>query len=71
MLPECSQELDFHFSLSITKLEGEAWTHIKKGKKSAGYNYEIELTWMGTVSGGSQRQQCHGKVRDEVDIRRA
>uniref|UniRef100_A0A7S0QVR7 Activator of Hsp90 ATPase AHSA1-like N-terminal domain-containing protein n=1 Tax=Pyramimonas obovata TaxID=1411642 RepID=A0A7S0QVR7_9CHLO len=61
-------ELDFHFALSLTKIEGEAWTHVKKGKKSTGYNYEMEITWMGTVQGGSQRQQCQGKVEYELTV---
>mmetsp|Transcript_11527 Transcript_11527/g.22022 ORF Transcript_11527/g.22022 Transcript_11527/m.22022 type:complete len:298 (+) Transcript_11527:134-1027(+) len=35
--------------LDLKKLTGSAWTHIRKGKKIIGYDYEITMSWKGDI----------------------
>lgn len=46
----------------------QAWTHIRKGKKATGYNYEMALTWVGIVSGRDMSEQVHGSLDYELTV---
>lgn len=61
-------ELELALDIAITKIEGEAWTHIRKGKKATGYNYEMSFGWNGSVSGGTARQDVHGTLEYELTV---
>mmetsp|Transcript_35080 Transcript_35080/g.48653 ORF Transcript_35080/g.48653 Transcript_35080/m.48653 type:complete len:256 (-) Transcript_35080:151-918(-) len=72
---ECQSVLEFSgldltlsFQLTASKIEGEAWTHIRKGKKVTGYNYEMQLGWLGSVTGGSNRTEIHGSLDYELTV---
>mmetsp|Transcript_25827 Transcript_25827/g.49040 ORF Transcript_25827/g.49040 Transcript_25827/m.49040 type:complete len:253 (+) Transcript_25827:109-867(+) len=61
-------ELDLLLTVKASKIEGEAWTHIRKGKKATGYNYEMALTWVGIVSGRDMSEQVHGSLDYELTV---
>lgn len=57
-----ANEYTTNVALTITSLEGDAWTHLRKGKLKTGYDFTFTLSWAGTVEGGSNRWPCQGKV---------
>ena len=61
-----ANEYTANVTLTITSLEGDAWTHLRKGKLKTGYDYTFTITWAGAVMGGPNRWPCQGKV--EYDL---
>ena len=59
-----ANEYTTNVTLTITSLEGDAWTHLRKGKLKTGYDFTFTLSWAGTVEGGSNRWPCQGKVEN-------
>ena len=39
----------FIYSFSVTSIDGDAWTHIRKGKVVVGYNFEMSLKVSGNI----------------------
>jgi hypothetical protein len=48
--------LDCMLSFTCKELEGEAWTHIRKGRSVLGYNFEVKLDFMGKIKTGGGRE---------------
>ena len=61
-----ANEYTANVTLTITSLEGDAWTHLRKGKLKTGYDFTFTVTFAGTVdgSGGSNRWPCQGKLEN-------
>ena len=52
-----SSRLDCALTFSCKELEGEAWTHIRKGKSVLGYNFEVKLSFLGNIKAAGLREE--------------
>ena len=48
--------LDCVLSFTCKELDGEAWTHIRKGRSVLGYNFEVKLDFLGKIKTGGGRE---------------
>jgi hypothetical protein len=48
--------LDCALSFTCKELEGEACTHIRKGRSVLGYNFEVKLDFLGKIKTGGGRE---------------
>mmetsp|Transcript_5303 Transcript_5303/g.19393 ORF Transcript_5303/g.19393 Transcript_5303/m.19393 type:complete len:266 (+) Transcript_5303:132-929(+) len=61
-------ELEFEFDLSPGKVEGDCWTHIRKGKKVVGFDYELSLRYSGALRSDSNKWLATGRVEYEFTV---
>jgi activator of HSP90 ATPase len=64
-----SSRLECSFSFSCTELEGEAWTHIRKGKSVLGYNFEAKLGFLGKIKAvGLREEEFSGELSADLMV---
>jgi len=49
-------------------LEGDAWTHIRKGKTVVGYNFEATLKLTGKVKTSSREEAVSGEMSMDLMV---
>jgi len=62
------QRLSFGYNYKVSTLEGDAWTHIRKGKTVVGYNFEIVLTFSGKIKTSSREEHVAGELTADVMV---
>ena len=60
-------EIRVSLTLTVLKLEGEAWAHVRKGRRVTGYSFDIETSWAGHVHGGG-RTPAFGKLKYDLTV---
>ena len=60
-------EIRVSLTLTVLKIDGEAWAHVRKGRRVTGYSFDIELSWAGHVEGGG-RTPVNGKLKYDLTV---
>ena len=60
---------DCSLTFSCKELEGEAWSHIRKGKSVLGYNFEVKLDFLGKIkAAGLREDQFSGELSADLMV---
>eukprot|EP00277_Geminigera_cryophila_P018813 CAMPEP_0179437966 /NCGR_PEP_ID=MMETSP0799-20121207/21763_1 /TAXON_ID=46947 /ORGANISM="Geminigera cryophila, Strain CCMP2564" /LENGTH=238 /DNA_ID=CAMNT_0021219239 /DNA_START=12 /DNA_END=728 /DNA_ORIENTATION=+ len=62
------QTFPLAFEFAVDKLEGDVWSHIRKGKTSVGYNIELEMGVSGDVTAGSRKEAVLGSMTADLMV---